>query len=134
MSERHPIIAITGSSGAGTTSVTRTFQQIFRREAIEAAIVEGDSFHRYDREEMKRRQVEAERAGNRNFSHFGPENNLFHELEGLFRDYGESGEQHQNPGHCDGSFQIQTSYFLAARLLYAASTNIAVVHGPVLAP
>jgi phosphoribulokinase len=30
MSERHPIIAITGSSGAGTTSVTRTFENIFR--------------------------------------------------------------------------------------------------------
>ena len=34
MSIRHPIIAITGSSGAGTTSVTRTFENIFRREAI----------------------------------------------------------------------------------------------------
>jgi phosphoribulokinase len=91
MSARHPIIAITGSSGAGTTSVTRTFEQIFRREGVNAAVVEGDSFHRYDRQEMKRRQVEAERAGNKNFSHFGPENNLFHELEGLFRDYGETG-------------------------------------------
>ena len=59
MSEKHPIIAITGSSGAGTTSVTRTFQQIFRREAVEAVIIEGDSFHRYDREEMKLRQAEA---------------------------------------------------------------------------
>ena len=34
MSERHPIIAITGSSGAGTSSVTRTFQNIFRRESF----------------------------------------------------------------------------------------------------
>ena len=32
MSECHPIIAITGSSGAGTSTVTRTFQHIFRRE------------------------------------------------------------------------------------------------------
>jgi phosphoribulokinase len=91
MSARHPIIAITGSSGAGTTSVTRTFQQIFRREGVNAAIIEGDSFHRYDREEMKRRLIEAERAGDKNFSHFGPENNLFQELEALFRDYAESG-------------------------------------------
>jgi len=91
MSARHPIIAITGSSGAGTTSVTRTFQQIFRREGVNAAIVEGDSFHRYDRQEMKRRQAEAEGAGNGHFSHFGPENNLFHELEQLFRQYGETG-------------------------------------------
>ncbi len=91
MSERHPIIAITGSSGAGTTSVTRTFQNIFRREGVNAAIIEGDSFHRFDRKEMKLRQAEAERAGNRNFSHFGAENNLFPELEALFRDYATNG-------------------------------------------
>ena len=59
MSVRHPIIAITGSSGAGTTSVMRTFEQIFRREGVKAAFVEGDSFHRYDREEMASRLVEA---------------------------------------------------------------------------
>jgi phosphoribulokinase len=91
MSERHPIIAITGSSGAGTTSVTRTFENIFRRENVHAAVIEGDSFHRYDRLEMKKRQADAERDGNRNFSHFGPENNLFAELEQLFRSYGETG-------------------------------------------
>jgi len=91
MSERHPIIAITGSSGAGTTSVTRTFENIFRREGVTAAIIEGDSFHRHDRQEMKLRQAEAERAGNGHFSHFGPENNLFPELEALFASYGRSG-------------------------------------------
>ena len=91
MSERHPIIAITGSSGAGTTSVTRTFENIFRREGVMSAVIEGDSFHRYDREEMKLRLAEAEEAGNRNFSHFGPENNLFAELEQLFHSYAESG-------------------------------------------
>ena len=91
MSERHPIIAITGSSGAGTTSVTRTFENIFRREGLEPAVIEGDSFHRYDRKEMKLRLAEAERAGNRHFSHFGPENNLFAELEQLFNSYAESG-------------------------------------------
>ncbi|MEO5659316.1 MAG: phosphoribulokinase [Polaromonas sp.] len=91
MSERHPIIAITGSSGAGTTSVTRTFCNIFRREGVNAAIVEGDSFHRYDRQEMKTRAAEAEKAGNKNFSHFGQENNLFAELETLFSQYAASG-------------------------------------------
>ena len=91
MSHRHPIIAITGSSGAGTTSVTRTFENIFRREAIQAAIVEGDSFHRYERNAMKLAQAEAETSGNKNFSHFGPENNLFAELEQLFRSYAETG-------------------------------------------
>ncbi|EGJ12376.1 MULTISPECIES: phosphoribulokinase [Rubrivivax] len=91
MSERHPIISITGSSGAGTTSVTRTFANIFRRENIKAAIIEGDSFHRYDRNEMRLKMLEAEKVGNKHFSHFGPENNLFSDLEQLFRSYGETG-------------------------------------------
>ncbi|MBK6386128.1 MAG: phosphoribulokinase [Rhodoferax sp.] len=91
MSERHPIIAITGSSGAGTSTVTRTFANIFRRENVTAAIIEGDSFHRYDRKEMKLRQAEAEKSGNMNFSHFGPDNNLFVELESLFGTYAKSG-------------------------------------------
>ncbi len=95
MSERHPIIAITGSSGAGTSSVTRTFQNIFRREGVNAAIVEGDSFHRYDRKEMRAKLAEAEKAGDKNFSHFGPETNLFGELEQLFRSYGENGSGKQ---------------------------------------
>ncbi|HTS55114.1 MAG TPA: phosphoribulokinase, partial [Burkholderiales bacterium] len=71
MSIQHPIIAITGSSGAGTTSVTKTFQHIFRREKINAAIVEGDSFHRYNRAEMKAAMEDAARSGNSHFSHFG---------------------------------------------------------------
>ncbi|MGN6382782.1 MAG: phosphoribulokinase [Dyella sp.] len=91
MSECHPIIAITGSSGAGTTSVTRTFQNIFRREGLTAAIIEGDSFHRFDRKEMRLRQAEAEQSGNMHFSHFGAENNLFAELEQLFGDYARTG-------------------------------------------
>jgi phosphoribulokinase len=91
MSTKHPIIAITGSSGAGTTSVTRTFENIFRREGVSAAIVEGDSFHRYDRKAMKVAMAEAETAGNHRFSHFGEDANLFAELEALFRDYAESG-------------------------------------------
>ena len=91
MSERHPIIAITGSSGAGTSSVTRTFEAIFRRENVRAAVIEGDSFHRFDRKEMRVRQAEAEQGGDKHFSHFGPENNLFAELEALFGSYAESG-------------------------------------------
>ena len=85
MSRAHPIIAITGPSGAGTTSVMRTFEQIFRREQVNAAFVEGDSFHRYDRAEMKERMAQEWRAGNHGFSHFGPDANLFEELDGLFR-------------------------------------------------
>jgi phosphoribulokinase len=91
MSIAHPIIAITGSSGAGTSTVTKTFQNIFRRESLKSAIIEGDSFHRYDRKEMKARAAEAEAAGNNNFSHFGADNNLFGDLENLFRAYSENG-------------------------------------------
>ncbi len=91
MSERHPIIAITGSSGAGTSTVTRTFQNIFRREGVSAAIVEGDSYHRFDRKEMKLKMAEAEAAGNLNFSHFGAEANLFDEIASLFKTYGATG-------------------------------------------
>lgn len=91
MSVRHPVIAVTGSSGAGTTSVTRTFQHIFRREGLTAALVEGDSFHRYDRTAMKAAMAEAAAEGNHHFSHFGPEANLLPELEGLFAQYGETG-------------------------------------------
>ena len=91
MSAAHPIIAITGSSGAGTTSVTRTFENIFRREAIRSAVIEGDSFHRYDRKSMKTAMAEAEAARNAHFSHFGEDANLFAELEQLFRGYGETG-------------------------------------------
>jgi phosphoribulokinase len=91
MSERHPIIAITGSSGAGTTSVTRTFQNIFRREGVKSIVIEGDSFHRYNRQEMKVMLAEAEKNGDMNLSHFGPDTNLFDKLEALFHTYGESG-------------------------------------------
>ena len=76
-----PIIAVTGSSGAGTTSVSKTFEQIFRREHIKAALVEGDSFHRYDRADMREQLAEALARGDHHFSHFGPEANLFAELE-----------------------------------------------------
>ena len=91
MSAKHPIIGVTGSSGAGTTSVMRTFEQIFRREGVNAAFVEGDSFHRYNRAEMKSKMAEALERGDQRFSHFGTEANLFAELEELFQSYGDTG-------------------------------------------
>jgi phosphoribulokinase len=90
VSAKHPVIAITGSSGAGTTTVTRTFQHIFRREQLTPALVEGDAFHRYDRAEMRRLLEEAAQSGT-SLSHFGPDANLFTELEALFRSYGQTG-------------------------------------------
>ncbi|MGJ4889952.1 phosphoribulokinase [Bradyrhizobium sp. HKCCYLS3077] len=91
MSRRHPIISITGSSGAGTTSVKKTFENIFRRENVKAAYIEGDAFHRYNREDMRRKMVEEAERGNKHFSHFSPDTNLFEELEKTFRDYSETG-------------------------------------------
>ena len=90
MSKQHPIIAITGSSGAGTSTVRVAMEHIFRRDGINAITVEGDSFHRYDRLEMQRQVEQALREG-RHLSHFGPEGNLFDRLEALFMEYSERG-------------------------------------------
>ena len=86
MSRKHPIIAVTGSSGAGTSSVKHAFEIIFKHEGITPAFVEGDSYHRYNRQEMDAKVKEAERQGGR-LNHFGPEGNLFLELEALFKGY-----------------------------------------------
>jgi phosphoribulokinase len=91
MSKNHPILSITGSSGAGTSTVKNTFEQIFFRENINACFIEGDAFHRYNRKQMIATMAEAEAAGNKHFSHFGPEANLFDELEQVFHEYSESG-------------------------------------------
>jgi phosphoribulokinase len=90
MSLEHPIVAVTGSSGAGTSTVRSVFEAIFRRQGITPVYVQGDSFHRYSRAEM----VEAIRTAqeeHRTISHFGPEGNLFDRLEALFHEYGDSG-------------------------------------------
>ena len=91
MSIAHPIISVTGSSGAGTTSVQCTFEQIFRREGVNAAFIEGDAFHRYGRAEMKQVMSDEAAKGNNHFSHFGPDANLLDRLESAFRNFGESG-------------------------------------------
>lgn len=92
MSARHPIISVTGSSGSGTTSVRTTFEQIFRREHITPAFVEGDAFHKFDREGMKRQAAASAQTGDHHFSHFGHEANLLEELEQTFASYAESGK------------------------------------------
>jgi len=75
MSEKHPIVAITGSSGAGTTNAKIAFERIFRQLGISATIIEGDGFHRYDRQHMDNIVAKAETEG-RNVTHFGPEGNF----------------------------------------------------------
>ena len=90
MSQRHPIIAVTGSSGAGTTTVKDTLDNIFKRVGAQAAFVAGDSFHRYDRLEMKKQRKKSKKEGKR-LSHFGPEGNLFDKQLELFHSYGKNG-------------------------------------------
>lgn len=91
MSIKHPIVAITGSSGAGTTTVMSSFKHIFRRDGIRAQVLEGDSMHRFDRLAMRAEMKKQMDAGNNNFSHFGPEANLLTELAEIFRTFGETG-------------------------------------------
>ena len=91
MSKKHPIIAVTGSSGAGTTTVKVAFEHIFLREGVNPVVIEGDSYHRYDRAAMKVAMQKAEAAGNQSFSHFGPEANVFDKLAETFKSYGETG-------------------------------------------
>jgi phosphoribulokinase len=142
LSVRHPVIAITGSSGAGTSSVTRTMQQIFRREQIEPVVVEGDSFHRYDRGQMKTEMAKAEAEGNHHFCHFGPEANLFEELEGLFRSYADNGsgrirrylhdEQEAAPhGQLPGTFTAWQDIPAGTDLLFYEGLHGAVVTGKI---
>jgi len=91
MSTKHPIIAVTGSSGAGTTTVMKSFAHIFRREGVKAQVVEGDSYHRYNRVEMRERVRAADSGEGPAISHFGPEANLLGELAATFADYGATG-------------------------------------------
>jgi len=92
MSIKHPIISVIGSSGAGTSTVKFTFDQIFRREGIVAASIEGDAFHRYDRADMKAEMARRRDAGDLTFSHFSTDANLLEELENSFRTYAETGK------------------------------------------
>ncbi len=92
MSKKHPIISVTGSSGAGTSTVKGTFDQIFRREGVKAVSIEGDAFHRFNRIDMKDELQRQYDAGNHGFSHFSYEANELGELERVFREYGETGQ------------------------------------------
>ena len=91
MSTKHPIISVTGSSGAGTSTVKATFDQIFRREGVKAVSIEGDAFHRYNRADMKAELDKRLAAGDHSFSHFSLDANELGELERVFREYGETG-------------------------------------------
>jgi phosphoribulokinase len=91
MSRKHPVVAVTGSSGAGTTTAKRAFETIFRREKIKAAVIEGDSLHSLDRMAFRAAAAEAAKNGHNTFSHFGPEANHFDKIQDTFKTYGETG-------------------------------------------
>jgi phosphoribulokinase len=141
VSSKHPVIAITGSSGAGTTTVTRTFQHIFRRERLTPALIEGDAFHRYNRTEMRELLNEASQSGSV-MSHFGPEANLFAELEELFRTYGQTGggrarkylhnqEEAAPYGQAPGTFTPWEDLPAETNLLFYEGLHGAVVTGEI---
>lgn len=91
MSKKHPIISVVGSSGAGTSTVKHTFDQIFRREGITAVSIEGDAFHRYNRAQMKAELARRTAEGDHRFSHFSYDANELEKLEEVFRSYAETG-------------------------------------------
>jgi phosphoribulokinase len=112
MSSKHPVIAVTGSSGAGTTTVKRAFENIFRREKITAAVIEGDSLHSLDRMAFRAASAEAAKSGNNTFSHFGPEANHFDKIEGMFKEYGETGMcQRRYYVHSDAEAVLHNKHF-----------------------
>jgi phosphoribulokinase len=142
MSIKHPIIAITGSSGAGTTSVKMTFDQIFRREKINSVYIEGDAFHRWNRLEMREKMREAASRGDNHYSHFGPDANLFEELDKTFAEYARSGggltrtdvhdhveaEQHGAP---PGTFTEWRQFEPGSDLLFYEGLHGCVEAGPI---
>lgn len=101
MSRKHPIIAVTGSSGAGAEPVMTAFTHLFWREKAKPVVIQGDGFHRYNRAEMKKAVADAGRK-RQVLTHFGPEGNLLDKLETIFREYGETGTgEHRLYLHCE---------------------------------
>ena len=102
MSQKHPIIAVTGSSGSGSEPVMTAFRHLFWREKVTPAIVQGDGFHRYGRDEMKQAVEKSLKESGRAITHFGPEANLLDKLEALFVEYGKKGTgKTRSYLHCD---------------------------------
>jgi phosphoribulokinase len=69
----------------------KSFAHIFRRDGITAQVIEGDSFHRFNRVEMRARVRAADSGVGPQISHFGPEANLLSELAATLAEYGATG-------------------------------------------
>jgi len=110
MAREYPIIAVTGSSGAGTTTVKDAFARMFAREEVNAAFVHGDSFHRYTREQLEK-LLEAHPEQRQSLSHFALEANLLDKLEQLFQDYSVSGTgSYRQYIHAEDKEQVEAGY------------------------
>ncbi|KUJ85475.1 phosphoribulokinase [Ruegeria marisrubri] len=142
MSKTYPIISVVGSSGAGTSTVKATFEQIFRREGFTAVSIEGDAFHRYNRADMRAELERRAAAGDRTFSHFSYEANELKELENVFRSFGETGmgrtrhyvhdaEEAERHGVPPGEFTAWASFEEGADLLFYEGLHGAVVNDEV---
>ncbi|MBU3029194.1 phosphoribulokinase [Paracoccus marinaquae] len=142
MSKKHPIISVTGSSGAGTTTVKATFDQIFRREGISAVSIEGDAFHRFDRAAMKAELAKRQAEGDQTFSHFSYDANELAKLEEVFRIYGETGAgetrhyvhdeaEAERWGSAPGTFTGWAAFEDGSDLLFYEGLHGAVANGEV---
>ncbi|VAV99412.1 Phosphoribulokinase [hydrothermal vent metagenome] len=142
MSVKHPIISVTGSSGAGTSTVKHTFDQIFRRENVKVVSIEGDAFHRYNRADMKAELEKRTQAGDHTFSHFSLEANILKDLERVFREYGETGtgktrqyihseEEAKRAGVAAGHFTKWSKFEEGSDLLFYEGLHGAVNNGKV---
>lgn len=110
MSREFPVIAVTGSSGAGTTTVRRTFERMFAREDVHAAFVDGDAFHRYTKDELAK-MFREHPARTDKLSHFAVEANLLDHLEALLQEYGERGSgTYRHYIHAEDKQMIESGY------------------------
>ncbi|MGB8815534.1 MAG: phosphoribulokinase [Paracoccaceae bacterium] len=145
MSKKYPIISVTGSSGAGTSTVKYTFDQIFRREGIKAVSIEGDAFHRYNRAEMKSELTRRTAEGDMTFSHFSYDANELGELERVFREYAETGRgrtrtyvhddiEAAKTGVAPGNFTEWAAFENDSHLLFYEGLHGAVVNDTVNLP
>ena len=91
MSKQNPVISVIGSSGAGTTSVKRAFEKIFNQKKLKVVVIEGDSFHKFERSEMKTEIAKSIENGGRVLTHFSNKANHFDRLAELFDNYGKNG-------------------------------------------
>lgn len=145
MSKTYPIISVVGSSGAGTSTVKTTFEQIFRREGITAVSIEGDAFHRFNRAEMRAELTRRAAEGDTSFSHFSYEANELGELERVFRDFGATGrgrsrhyvhdaEEAERHGVPPGEFTAWAPFEDGADLLFYEGLHGCVSNGEVNLP